>query len=85
MAVGAMTGGGILTVLGLVIEPAGHLAPLAFVIFGTLTILTGFCRGGLYRKYKILGGSVASRRRRPIAKMSPVTGMGFGLGLRLPQ
>ncbi len=59
MAVGGMIGGGIFSVLGLVIEIAGHLAPLAFLIAGSLTFITGCSYAGLYEKFKTAGGSVA--------------------------
>jgi amino acid transporter len=45
--------------LGLVVEISGHLAPLAFVISGALTFLTGVSYSGLYREYKVPGGEVA--------------------------
>lgn len=59
MAVGGMVGGGIFSVLGLVVQIAGHLAPLAFLIAGILTYVTGCSYAGLYEKFRTSGGSVA--------------------------
>lgn len=59
MAVGGMIGGGIFSVLGLVVEITGNLAPLSFLIAGVLTTITACSYAGLYEKFKTAGGSIA--------------------------
>ncbi|MCA9814433.1 MAG: hypothetical protein KC652_04910, partial [Cyanobacteria bacterium HKST-UBA01] len=59
MAVGGMIGGGIFSVLGLVLELSGPWAALAFLIAGILTFISGLSYAGLYEEQKVPGGSVA--------------------------
>lgn len=59
MAVGGMIGGGIFSVLGLVLEISGPWASLSFLIAGALTFITGLSYAGLYEQQKVPGGSVA--------------------------
>lgn len=59
MAVGGMIGGGIFSVLGLVLELSGQWACLAFLLAGTLTYISGLSYAGLYEQQKVAGGSVA--------------------------
>ena len=59
MAVGGMIGGGIFSVLGLVLEISGPWASLSFLIAGVLTFITGLSYAGLYEQQKVPGGSVA--------------------------
>lgn len=59
MAVGGMIGGGIFSVLGLVLELSGPWAGLAFLLAGVLTYISGLSYAGLYEEQRIPGGSVA--------------------------
>lgn len=59
MAVGGMIGGGIFSVLGLVLELSGPWAGLSFLIAGVLTYISGLSYAGLYEEQRIPGGSVA--------------------------
>lgn len=59
MAVGGMIGGGIFSVLGLVLELSGPWAALAFLMAGILTYISGLSYAGLYEEQKVAGGSVA--------------------------
>ena len=57
MAVGGMVGGGIFSVLGVVIELAGVWAWLSFVIAGLIALATGFSYVHLAAKYGESGGA----------------------------
>ncbi len=57
MAVGGMVGGGIFSVLGVVIELAGWWAWLSFVIAGLIALVTGYSYVGLVRTYGEGGGA----------------------------
>jgi len=57
MAVGGMVGGGIFSVLGVVISLTGAWAWLSFVIAGAIALATGFSYVGLARLYGEGGGA----------------------------
>ena len=57
MGVGGMVGGGIFSVLGLSVALAGHAAPIAFCLGGTIALLTGFSYTKLGLSYHSDGGS----------------------------
>lgn len=58
MAVGGMIEDGVFSVLGSVVAIAGHLASVAFLIAGILTLITARSSAGLYEKFKTAGGRV---------------------------
>jgi amino acid transporter len=57
MGVGGMVGGGIFSVLGLAISQAGHAAPIAFFIGGTIALITGYSYVKLGLAFQSDGGS----------------------------
>ena len=57
MGVGGMIGGGIFSVLGLAMNESGHAAPLAFLLGGLVTLLTGYSYARLGLHYQSDGGS----------------------------
>ena len=57
MAVGGMIGGGIFSVLGVVVATAGSLAWFAFVVAGALALLTGLSYERLARRFGEGGGA----------------------------
>jgi len=57
MGVGGMVGGGIFSVLGLAIAQAGHAAPLAFALGGTIALVTGLSYAKLGLAFHSDGGS----------------------------
>ncbi len=57
MGVGGMIGGGIFSVLGLAISEAGHAAPLAFALGGTIAMITGMAYARLGVSFRSDGGS----------------------------
>lgn len=57
MAVGGMVGGGIFSVLGVVIEMAGAWAWLSFVLAGVIALATGYSYVALARKFEEGGGA----------------------------
>jgi len=57
MAVGGMIGGGIFSVLGVVVATAGSLAWLAFTIAGLLALLTGLSYARLAHRFGEGGGA----------------------------
>lgn len=57
MAVGGMVGGGIFSVLGVVIEMAGAWAWLSFVLAGIIALATGHSYVALARKFEEGGGA----------------------------
>lgn len=62
MAVGGMIGGGIFSVLGVVVSIAGPWAWLSFVIAGTIAFFTGLSYVGLARRYHEGGGAFSFLR-----------------------
>lgn len=56
MAVGGMIGGGIFSVLGVIIETAGQWAWLSFVIAGMIALISAHSYNELTLKYKESGG-----------------------------
>ncbi len=58
IGIGGMVGGGIFAVLGVVAVRAGGGTPLAFLIAGSLAVLTASSYAGLSVKYPSRGGSV---------------------------
>ncbi|MBW3593602.1 MAG: amino acid permease, partial [Actinobacteria bacterium] len=63
MAVGGMIGGGIFSVLGVVIEVAGHLAVASFLIGGALALVTAHSYARLTLAHDRAGGSFAFLRQ----------------------
>ncbi|GAB4253360.1 MAG: hypothetical protein Kow00129_14340 [Thermoleophilia bacterium] len=63
MAVGGMVGGGIFSVLGVVVERAGSLAWLSFVIGGLVALATGYSYARLAGHFEEGGGAFAFLRR----------------------
>ncbi len=57
MAVGGMVGGGIFSVLGVVISTAGQWAWLSFVIAGLIALISAYSYSQLSVKYKKCGGA----------------------------
>lgn len=57
MAVGGMIGGGIFSVLGIVVSIAGQWAWLSFVIGGLIAMATGFAYSKLAEQYGEGGGA----------------------------
>ena len=57
MGVGGMVGGGIFSVLGLSVSLAGHAAPIAFALGGTIALLTGWSYARLGVSFPSGGGS----------------------------
>ncbi len=57
MAVGGMVGGGIFSVLGVVVSLTGSWAWLSFVLAGAIALLTGLSYVGLARRYGEGGGA----------------------------
>jgi len=57
MGVGGMVGGGIFSVLGLAVGLAGHAAPIAFALGGTIAMLTGWSYARLGLSFRSDGGS----------------------------
>jgi amino acid transporter len=57
MAVGGMVGGGIFSVLGVVIQLAGDWAWLSFVLAGLIALVTGYSYVGLARMFGEGGGA----------------------------
>jgi len=57
MGVGGMVGGGIFSVLGLSVGLAGHAAPIAFALGGTIALLTGWSYARLGFSFRSDGGS----------------------------
>lgn len=57
MAVGGMVGGGIFSTLGVVIEIAGSLAWLSFVVAGVVALLAGYSYSALARRFGEAGGA----------------------------
>jgi amino acid transporter len=57
MGVGGMVGGGIFSVLGLAVGLAGHAAPIAFALGGTIAMLTGWSYARLGLRFRSDGGS----------------------------
>ncbi len=63
MAVGGMVGGGIFSVLGVVVHVAGPLAWLSFVFAGVIALITGFSYVHLTARYEESGGAFTYLRR----------------------
>jgi amino acid transporter len=63
MAVGGMIGGGIFSVLGVVIMVAGEWAWLSFIIGGIIALATAFGYACLSNKYQECGGSFTYLRK----------------------
>ena len=63
MAVGGMVGGGIFSVLGVVVHVAGPLAWLSFVIAGLIALITGFSYVHLAGLYEETGGAFTFLRK----------------------
>ncbi len=57
MGVGGMVGGGIFSVFGLSVSLAGHAAPIAFALGGTIALLTGWSYARLGLSFPSDGGS----------------------------
>src|SRR5665648_368490 len=57
MAVGGMVGGGIFSVLGVIISKAGQWAWLSFVLAGLIALISAFSYSQLSIKYKKSGGA----------------------------
>jgi len=57
MAVGGMVGGGIFSVLGVIISTAGEWAWLSFVIAGLIALISAYSYSRLSMKYEKSGGS----------------------------
>jgi len=57
MAVGGMIGGGIFSVLGVVVEDAGYMAWLSFLIAGIIALFTAISYSHLTYKFKEGGGA----------------------------
>ena len=57
MAVGGMVGGGIFSVLGVIISIAGQWAWLSFVLAGLISLISAFSYSQLSIKYKKSGGA----------------------------
>jgi amino acid transporter len=57
MAVGGMVGGGIFSVLGVIISVAGQWAWLSFVLAGLIALISAFSYSQLSIKYKKSGGA----------------------------
>jgi len=57
MAVGGMVGGGIFSVLGVIINTAGQWAWLSFVIAGLIALTSAYSYSQLSIKYKKGGGA----------------------------
>jgi amino acid transporter len=57
MGVGGMVGGGIFSVLGLAIAQAGHAAPIAFALGGSIALVTGLSYARLGLAFRSDGGS----------------------------
>ncbi len=57
MAVGGMVGGGIISVLGVIISIAGQWAWLSFVLAGLIALISAFSYNQLSIKYKQSGGA----------------------------
>lgn len=57
MAVGGMVGGGIFSVLGVIIEKAGNWAWLSFIIAGVIALISAHSYSQLSLKYKKSGGA----------------------------
>ncbi len=63
MAVGGMIGGGIFSVLGVVIQLAGHLAVASFLVGGALALVTAHSYSRLTLAHDRAGGSFAFLRQ----------------------
>lgn len=63
MAVGGMVGGGIFAVLGVVIDAAGPLAWVAFVLSGTVALITAWAYAQLAAHWQAGGGLYEYLRR----------------------
>ena len=87
MAVGGMVGGGIFSVLGVVIELAGWWAWLSFVIAGLIALVTGYSYVGLVRTYGEGGGAFTFLREAGhegfAGSLSWVLILGYVLGISL--
>lgn len=57
MAVGGMVGGGIFSVLGVVVEMAGAWAWVSFLLAGTIALITGHSYVALATKFEESGGA----------------------------
>jgi len=57
MAVGGMIGGGIFSVLGVVVEASGYMAWLSFLIAGIIALFTAISYSHLTNKFKEGGGA----------------------------
>lgn len=57
MGIGGMVGGGIFSVLGLSVGLSGHAAPLAFLLGGTIALITGLSYAKLGLTFRSDGGS----------------------------
>src|SRR6478609_4185376 len=57
MSVGGMVGGGIFSVLGLIVQTAGQWAWLSFVIAGVIGFISAYSYSQLALKYKEGGGA----------------------------
>jgi len=58
IGVGGMVGGGIFAVLGLTIDLAKGAAPIAFLIAGTIALITAYSYAKLSVKFPSEGGSI---------------------------
>ena len=58
MVIGAMVGGGIFAVLGLAVQLAGGGTPIAFLIAGTVALLTAYSYSKLSLRFPTQGGTV---------------------------
>jgi amino acid transporter len=85
MAVGGMVGGGIFAVLGVVIEIAGELAWLSFVIGGLVALATAVSYAHLARRFGEGGGAFTflrnDRHQRLAGSLSWVLIVGYVLTL----
>lgn len=57
MAVGGMVGGGIFSVLGVIIQTAGKWAWLSFILAGIIALISAHSYNQLSLKYKKSGGA----------------------------
>jgi amino acid transporter len=83
MAVGGMVGGGIFTVLGVIIALAGGLAWLSFLLGGVIAFCTGYSYTALSTKFQRGGGAFDFLRQAKLADfaggLSWVLIMGYAL------
>ncbi|PKQ16505.1 MAG: amino acid permease [Actinobacteria bacterium HGW-Actinobacteria-7] len=83
MAVGGMVGGGIFTVLGVIIALAGSLAWLSFLLGGIIAFCTGYSYTSLSTKFQSGGGAFDFLRQAKLADfaggLSWVLIMGYAL------